>query len=425
MLNASNFGRPLRLYNTLTQQMTVLYHPGVDLQTIRIFACGPTVYNHIHLGNARPLLLVDTILRLLHCLGAKTSYLMNITDIDDKIIQQAQAENVSEAELAHKYTKSFYDNLGRLGVIQPHLVPISEIMADQIAFIQNLVTKKAAYVSNGNVFFDVKQFTDQTREFYYNQLAHSQLQAQQTDLQKNLVVVKRSPYDFALWKATTNGITFDSPWGRGRPGWHTECATVNAQWFHGATIDLHVGGIDLKFPHHENERIQYIATYGNDLARIWIYNGHLGVGQVKMSKSLHNFIYLHDFLNQYSADTLRYIFLNANYRRPLQFNTNLIDGATRALKVLTQVTQTITADNLPAGSGQISQSYWKKIISHACQNLNYANVLSEMHAWGQVLLKAGRSQQLDQTDQALWKQAYYQLLGFGQSHKPISASRNK
>lgn len=297
----------MKLFDTLSGATNDLKN-----QDLKIYACGPTVYNHIHIGNTRPLFLVDTLTRYLETQNINYTYLLNITDVDDKIINKAEAEGVDESLIAKKYTDAFLTVLKAMNIKMPtKIVPISEKMPEMINFIEQLVEKNKAYVANNNVYFDIDQAKNE-----YGRLSKQKLEALELGSRKEVDLNKKNPLDFALWKKTTKGITWNSPWGAGRPGWHTEC-TVLIDWFFQDTIDVHVGGIDLKFPHHENERIQFVVQNNKELARNWIYNGHLALDGEKMSKSLGNVITAQEFLEEHEPNQLRYIYLATNYSQPI------------------------------------------------------------------------------------------------------------
>ncbi|ARU90922.1 Cysteinyl-tRNA synthetase [Spiroplasma clarkii] len=306
----------MKLFDTLSQE---LHNLESDL---KIYSCGPTVYNEIHIGNTRPLFLTDTLTRFLDYLNIKYTYLLNITDIDDKIINRAMDEGCSESELALKYSTAFFEVLKALNIKSPtKIIPISTKMDEMIKFIDQLVAKQVAYVVDGNVYFNIMNYSKE-----YGRLSKQNLEALEVGARKDVDTNKLNPLDFVLWKNTKKGIKWDSPWGPGRPGWHTECAVLIAEEFQ-STIDVHVGGIDLKFPHHENERIQFLALKNQELARNWIYNGHLALEGEKMSKSLGNTITVTDYLKTNDPNQLRYIYLATNYSQPINIGTTILKQA--------------------------------------------------------------------------------------------------
>lgn len=305
----------MKLYNSLTSSISQL-----NKTEINVYSCGPTVYNYIHIGNARPAILMDTLVRYLNHRQIKVNYLQNITDIDDKIIHKAIEMNVSEIEVAQKYTQAFLNDLKKLNVLPPtKMAPISEEMDRIINLIVDLVKTNDAYVVDGDVYFDIQKWVAK-----YGQLSGRKLdELISTDRVCDLK--KRNPLDFSLWKKTDVGIKWDSPFGLGRPGWHTECVLLINDFFHGQTIDIHQGGIDLKFPHHENERIQFWAHNQQEIADLWMHNGHVTISGEKMSKSLGNFILVKDFVEDFSGNLLRWIFLTTNYKHPINITDDVIE----------------------------------------------------------------------------------------------------
>ncbi|ATG97670.1 cysteine--tRNA ligase [Mesoplasma lactucae] len=308
----------MKLYNSLTGKID-------DLKTkkdneVDIYTCGPTVYNYIHLGNARPSITMDFVVRFLEHKNFKVNYLQNITDVDDKIINKAISENKKELELSSFYTDAYIKDLEDLNVQLPtKIIKVSDVIPEMIQFIQKMIDNGSAYVVDGDVFFSVDKFPKE-----YGQLSgRTQDEITVGRIEENSK--KKNPNDFVLWKKTDVGIKWDAPFGAGRPGWHTECAVLNDMYFDHNTISLHGGGIDLKFPHHENERIQFIATNDKELADIWMHNGHLTFNSEKMSKSLGNTILVRDFLKHHSPDLLRWLFMTTSYTQPIDINDDVLN----------------------------------------------------------------------------------------------------
>ncbi|AKX33697.1 cysteinyl-tRNA synthetase [Spiroplasma litorale] len=294
----------------------------IDEDQINIYTCGPTVYDYIHIGNARPLILADTLVRYFDHKKIKYKYLLNITDIDDKIINKAIDLNITEDELVDKYKNAFLKNLNDLNIKTPsNIVAISSKIGEIINFIDVLIEKGYAYIVDGSVYFDISKVKNE-----YGKLSKQQLENLWTGVRVDLEKNKKNQGDFALWKKTDIGKNWLSKWSLGRPGWHTECALMIDHFF-SETIDIHIGGIDLKFPHHENERVQYLAKNEKEIAKLWMHNGHLSIENVKMSKSLGNIITVNEFLEKYNLNTLRYIFLSSNYRQPLNISIDVINQA--------------------------------------------------------------------------------------------------
>ena len=269
----------MKLYNSYTLK-TEEFVP-IREGEVSMYVCGPTVYNHAHIGNARPIVVFDTLRRTFEALGYKVRYVSNFTDVDDKIINQALAEGVSEREIADRYIKAYNDVRGSLNIIPLDATPrVTETMDEIIEFIDRLVKSGNAYEVDGDVYFSVES------DPKYGELSHQKLEDLNAGARIEANDQKRNPMDFALWKKTDKGIKWDSPWGEGRPGWHTECVVMIGKEFNSGLIDIHGGGKDLKFPHHENEMAQSECCNHHHLANYWIHNGMLETKGGKMSKSL-------------------------------------------------------------------------------------------------------------------------------------------
>jgi len=311
----------IRLHDTMARQKRV-FEPA-DPGRVTMYVCGPTVYSRAHIGNARPAVVFDVLARLLrHEYGADhIVYARNITDIDDKIMAAAQAEGVEPGVIAARFERYYLDDMGALGVQPPDIDPHAMAhVPHMIAMIATLIDKGAAYAAEGHVLFDVTASGD------YGALSRRPLDEMIAGARVEVAPYKRNPADFVLWKpsaATQTG--WDSPWGRGRPGWHIECSAMIAAHL-GETIDIHGGGLDLVFPHHENELAQSACAHGKPLARYWVHNGFLGMGSDKMSKSLGNVTTVADLLAQgWHGEVLRLALLSAHYRQPLEWTTSLLD----------------------------------------------------------------------------------------------------
>lgn len=309
----------VRFYNSLSDKLEPFkpIRPG----EVSIYCCGPTVYDDAHVGNMRPVVVFDTLRRFMECLGYDVKLVSNITDVDDKIIKRAIAEKKSEAEIAGKYITAYGDLLKELNVEPYFMQPrVTEFMPEIISYIKDLVDKDAAYVSDGDVYFRVSSIKD------YGELSNVNINDLIVGARVEGNEKKESPLDFALWKHTDEGITWDSPWGRGRPGWHTECCVMVHSAF-GGLIDIHGGGFDLKFPHHENEIAQAKAHDGTKLADYWLHNGFLNIAGNKMSKSLGNIVTAKDFIAGHGGNVLRLLILSAHYRAPLTLSEKTVAAA--------------------------------------------------------------------------------------------------
>lgn len=305
----------LMIYNSLTNQLEE-FKPIHD-KKVNMYVCGPTVYNFIHIGNARPVIFYDMLKRYLTFLGYEVTYASNITDVDDKIIKKAIDANKSEEEIASYYEKAFFDAVEMVGSKKPDLIPhATEYINPMIDFIEELIQKGYAYEVDGDVFFRVTKVED------YGILSNQVSEDLNQGARIGVNASKENPLDFALWKKTDTGIKWDSPFGAGRPGWHTECVVMNHKLFNGQ-IDIHGGGMDLKFPHHENEIAQCNALYHHHLAKYWIHVGRLDLDGAKMSKSLGNCLYVKDLNSTKDGMILRALILFSPYRSIISFSEEL------------------------------------------------------------------------------------------------------
>ena len=285
----------------------------------KIYLCGPTVYDYPHIGNLKPVITLDFLIKSYKILGQKTLYVHNITDIDDKIIKRAQTTKETEQEITKKFTQNYLSILHKLNISMPdHMPKVSDHIGDMINFIQKLINKNVAYESNGSVYFDIESTPR------YGMISNQKQEKMQNENSNN---DKWNVQDFALWKKTSIGLSWKSPWSNGIPGWHTECVTFIDKYFKSSTLDIHAGGIDLKFPHHENENIEFLALNNKILAKKWIHFGHLFLDEEKMSKSIGNILRADKFLEKYGANVFRLIFILTNPLSPLNLNDKLIKDA--------------------------------------------------------------------------------------------------
>jgi len=305
----------LMIYNSLSNELEE-FKP-INGNKVNMYVCGPTVYNYIHIGNARPVIFYDMLKRYLEFLGYEVTYAPNFTDVDDKIINKALEESKSECEIAQFYEKAFFDAVEMVGSKKPDLIPhATDYIEEMISFIQSLIDAGYAYESNGDVYFRVTKLED------YGCLSNQVSEELNQGARITVNEQKESPLDFALWKKTNEGIKWDSPFGAGRPGWHTECVVMNHKLFTGE-IDIHGGGMDLKFPHHENEIAQCMALYHHHLAKYWLHVGRLDLSGVKMSKSLGNCLYVKDLNSTKEGMILRSLILFAPYRSIISYSEEL------------------------------------------------------------------------------------------------------
>ena len=307
----------LKIYNSLSNKVEE-FIPNQE-KVVNMYVCGPTVYNYIHIGNARPVIFYDMLRRYLEFLGYKVNYASNITDVDDKIINKAEAENKTELEIATFFENAYWDAVDKVGSRKPDMIPhATKYINEMISFINELIEKGYAYNVDGDVFFRVSKIAD------YGCLSNQVSEDLESGARIQVNSKKESPLDFALWKKTDKGIKWDSPFGEGRPGWHTECVVMNHKLF-GTALDIHGGGMDLKFPHHENEIAQFEALYKTHLAKYWIHVGRLDLDGEKMSKSLGNVIYVKDFNNTTDGMVMRALILFAPYRSIISYSQELKD----------------------------------------------------------------------------------------------------
>ncbi len=317
----------MKVYNTLTREKEELV--PITSGEIKMYACGPTVYNYIHIGNARPLCIFDILRRYLEYRGFDVKFVQNFTDIDDKIIKRANEENVDFSEISERYIEEFWTDAKGLNVRPATVHPkATENIDNIIHIISTLIEKGYAYEAQGDVYFSTQKFKE------YGKLSHQPLEDLEAGARIMVGEVKREPMDFAVWKAAKPGEpSWDSPWGKGRPGWHIECSAMNWRYL-GDTIDIHCGGQDLIFPHHENEIAQSECFTGKPFSHYWMHNGYINVDNVKMSKSLGNFFTVRDVAEKYGYEPIRYLLISAQYRSPINYSTDIIEQCIAALNRL-------------------------------------------------------------------------------------------
>jgi cysteinyl-tRNA synthetase len=320
----------LRVYNTMTQKKEELIplHKG----RIGMYACGVTVYDLCHIGHARSAVVFDVIYRYLQYKGYEVTYVRNFTDVDDKIIKRAQQEGVSTEEIAARYIREFYIDMGALGMLPPTVEPkATEHIPEMIALVQRLVEKDLAYQIEGDVYYAVERFPG------YGKLSKRTLDEMQAGARVEVDERKKNPLDFALWKAAKPGEpSWAAPWGQGRPGWHIECSAMSQRYL-GDTLDIHGGGKDLIFPHHENEIAQAEGATGRPFVRFWLHNGFVNIAKEKMSKSLGNFLTIKEILKDYHPEVVRLFLLSRHYRSPVDFSSQGMEEARQNLERFYQV----------------------------------------------------------------------------------------
>jgi len=324
----------MKIYNTLTRKKEEFVPLNDNI--VNMYVCGPTVYNFIHIGNARAFIVFDTVRRYFEYKGYKVNYVQNFTDIDDKLIKRSHEENSTVKELADRYIEEYFKDADSLGIKRATVHPrATENIDDIINFVKKLIDKGFAYVLNGDVYYDTTKFKE------YGKLSHKNIDELKAGARIEVNEDKKNPTDFVLWKAAKEGEPYwDSPWGKGRPGWHIECSTMSTKYL-GKTLDIHAGGPDLIFPHHENEIAQSEAANDAEFARFWMHIGYLNINNEKMSKSKNNFFTVRDITSQYDPEVLRFFMLTSHYRNPINFSHDLLEQSKSGFLRLSN-----TVDNL-------------------------------------------------------------------------------
>ena len=364
----------IKFYNSLSNSQQDFITQ--EDKKVSMYVCGPTVYNYPHIGNMRPVVVFDTLRRFLTYVGYDVTYVSNYTDVDDKVIKAAKQEGKSEKELTDFYIAEFEKTLKGIGSQVPNITPrVTEYMDKIITYIDNLVKIGAAYENNGDVYFRVEKIKD------YGALSGINVDDLRVGARVEENTQKESPLDFALWKKTSEGIQWDSPWGKGRPGWNTECCVMIDTIFPKHFIDIHGGGYDLKFPHHENEIAQSEATHGNKIAKYWMHNAFINFGNEKMSKSLGNVVYAKDMIAQYGGPVTRLVILNAHYRQPVNFTEETVTQAQQEIQRM-QMAYKQAALKLQANGVDLEKGkpvYINKFLEALADDLNTANALAELY----------------------------------------------
>lgn len=359
----------IKVFNSLSNNIETL-NPIKDKE-VSIYCCGPTVYGDAHVGNIRPVIVFDTLRRFLAFLGYDVKLVSNFTDVDDKIINKALQEGVSEQVITDRYIAAYKDVLSKLNVSPHYLNPrVTEYMPQIIKYIDELVKLGAAYEKDGDVFFRISSIKD------YGELSNMKVDDLVVGARIEENSKKESPLDFTLWKKTDVGIQWDSPWGRGRPGWHTECCVMINSIF-GGKIDIHGGGFDLKFPHHENEIAQAKAHDHNKIANVWMHNGFVNFGSEKMSKSLGNVVLAKDAIAKYGGNVMRWLILSTHYRAPVSFTEETVQSCANELariqKAYNQLAVLIQLEH-----GDLNSKKYKidEFISALADDLNTSNAMA-------------------------------------------------
>ncbi len=384
----------IHLYNTLSRKKEPF--TPIEEGKVKIYVCGPTVYNYIHIGNARPAIVFDMVRRYLEYRGYDVTFISNFTDVDDKLIKAAKELGEDVPTIAERFIHAYHEDTCALGVKKAdHHPRVTETMPEIIEFVEKLIEKGFAYESNGDVYFKTRAFPT------YGQLSDQSIDDLQLGARIEVGQKKEDPLDFVLWKAAKEGeISWDSPWGQGRPGWHIECSAMVKKYL-GDTIDIHAGGQDLAFPHHENEIAQSEALTGKKMANYWLHNGYIKIDNEKMSKSLGNFVLVHDIIQQHPAEVVRFFMLMAHYRSPINFNAELLESAKSGLdRLKTTVSNLQHRLNESANLG--SKAEWSEkleefkngFITEMNDDFNSANAIAimfDMAKEANVYLREGQT----------------------------------
>ncbi|MCM3796597.1 MULTISPECIES: cysteine--tRNA ligase [Priestia] len=367
----------IKLYNTLTRQKETFV--PLEENKVKMYVCGPTVYNYIHIGNARPAIVFDTVRRYLEFRGYDVEYVSNFTDVDDKLIKAAKELGEDVPTIANRFIDAYFEDTSALGCKHADVHPrVTENMDIIIEFIDELVKKGYAYESEGDVYYRTRKFEG------YGKLSHQSIDELQSGARIEVGEKKEDPLDFTLWKATKDGeIAWDSPWGQGRPGWHIECSAM-ARKYLGDTIDIHAGGQDLAFPHHENEIAQSEALTGKSFAKYWLHNGYINIDNEKMSKSLGNFVLVHDIIKKHDPSLLRFFILSVHYRHPINYNEEILENTRKALERLQTAYGNLTHRLKAATNLQEDASEWfeklkelrETFVEEMDDDFNTANAIS-------------------------------------------------
>lgn len=366
--------KEIRLYDSKSKKIEIL--KTKEEGKVSIYCCGPTVYNHAHIGNIRPMVVFDNLRRLLKAVGYDVLFISNYTDVDDKIINEAIKENCSEQEITTKYIAAYEDLRLALNAPLPDKTPKVTLYMDKIiSFIDVLVKKDYAYRIDGDVYFRVSKIPT------YGLISNRNIDDLIVGARIEENTKKENPLDFCLWKETQKGINWDSPWSKGRPGWHTECVAMINDITSNTYVDIHGGGMDLKFPHHENEEAQAYAFCDHPLASIWMHNGMVKINNEKMSKSLGNFILGKDLIAQYGGQVVRWVMNSTHYRAPINFTDEIFSTAASELnKIYTSLKQaSLILDINDSFNNLIDEEYANKYLDYLADDLNISDALTVLY----------------------------------------------
>ena len=404
----------IRVYNTLSRQKEA-FEP-INSDRVHMYVCGPTVYDSCHIGHARSIVVFDVIYRYLMLSGYQVAYARNFTDVDDKIINRANELGIPTTELAEKYIDEFHADMDALNVKRPDYEPkATEHIEQIIAVVNRLIEKGYAYESGGNVFFAVEKFDA------YGKLSGRKLSDMEAGARVEIDKQKRNPMDFVLWKASKpNEPSWESPWGKGRPGWHIECSAMSADYL-GESFDIHGGGKDLIFPHHENEIAQSEAAYGQSFVKYWIHNGFVNINHEKMSKSLGNFLMIKDILKSYHPEAVRLFLLSNHYRSPVDFTDQAIREALSGLDKIYTLLERVEGvlGDLPKATGpgktvsEIAGTYWQAFRNAMDDDFNTAQGIGVLFDGVRHLNRLLDESPVDSTDQDQINAICFEILNIG------------
>lgn len=369
-------GEKMKLYNTYSQKTEEI--KPIEEGKISMYVCGPTVYNYPHIGNARPIVVFDTLVNTLEALGYDVTYASNYTDVDDKIINKAIEDGVTEKDITDRYIEAYAKTRQDLNARQPDYAPrVTETMDHIISFIDELVKNGSAYQSGNDVYYRVSS------DPHYGELSHQKVDDLMVGARIDENENKESPLDFTLWKKTDRGIQWDSPWGKGRPGWHTECVVMIQDVFKKPLIDIHGGGMDLKFPHHENEVAQCRSIHDSSLANMWVHNGMINIDNEKMSKSLGNVLWAKDLIEQYGGPVIRWMMVSTHYRAPLNLNEEALQNAAKEIKKVEKPVQQALLQLALRDESSVfnsEEAHYQEFISQMADDLNTPNAITALMA---------------------------------------------
>ncbi|WP_100486468.1 cysteine--tRNA ligase [Sporolactobacillus pectinivorans] len=396
----------LKVFNTMTRKKEAFI--PLEKGKVRMYVCGPTVYNYIHIGNARPAVVFDTIRRYFEYRGFDVTYVSNFTDVDDRLINASKERHISVPEIADQFIKAFLDDVGALNVKKASFNPkATETMPEIITFIKKLVDAGYAYPVDGDVYYRTRKFRD------YGKLSHQSVDDLKSGARIEIGESKEDPLDFALWKAAKPGeIKWESPWGEGRPGWHIECSAMVEKYL-GETIDIHAGGTDLVFPHHENEIAQSEALHHKEMAHYWLHNGHIQINNEKMSKSIGNVILVHDLIKKFDPQVIRFFILTVQYRHPINFSDELLNDAVQAFGRLKtayyNLDHRLKGRKTAVSDGQTDSvdQYRRSFIESMDDDFNTANAIAVLF---EIVKDANVALQDEKSDAAVLS-AYLDILG--------------